>query len=160
MKRPSLLNALLSLMPKRTSSLPPINQPSILPQRPSVDDHEAWSAYWRIHGQSWRTEPEIDTKRQQELSRCRAVIPNIEKSIYPFRGMKLSRADVEWLLATHENGLGPVQWNDESQRGRKGLDLRGADLHGVDLCKLPLTCMIGGITQEEWFNATIEQYVA
>src|SRR5258708_29345548 len=41
--------------------------------------------------------------------------------------MKLSRADVEWLLATHENGRGPVDWSDGSQRGREELDVHGAD---------------------------------
>ena len=62
-----------------------------------------------------------------------------KQGIYPFRGMKLSRADVEWLLATHENGRGPVNWSDEGQRGRKGLDLRGADLCQVDLMTSVLT---------------------
>jgi uncharacterized protein YjbI with pentapeptide repeats len=72
-------------------------------------------------------------------------VPDIEKGIYPFKGMKLSRADVEWLLATHENGLGPVDWSNEDQRSREGIDLRGADLRQVDLSGLPLACMIGGL---------------
>jgi uncharacterized protein YjbI with pentapeptide repeats len=106
---------------------------------------EEWYAYWQAQDQPWRTEPEIDTKRQKELAQCRATMPDIEKGIYPFKGMKLSRADVEWLLATHENGQGPVDWSDESQRGREGIDMRGADLRQVDLSGLPLACMIGGL---------------
>ncbi len=107
----------------------------------------------------WRTEAEIDVKRQEELSKCRAIVPDIEKGIYPFKGMKLSRADVEWLLATHENGRGPVDWNDESQRERHGLDLRGANLRRENLSDLPLTRMRGGLTSNERvaYEATEEQ---
>ncbi len=55
--------------------------------------------------QLWRTEPEIDTERQRYLAERRAIAPDIEQGIYPFRGIKLSRADVEWLLATHAHGM-------------------------------------------------------
>jgi hypothetical protein len=41
---------------------------------------------------------EIDPKRQAKLAQCQAITPDIEQGIYPFKGMKLSRADVEWLL--------------------------------------------------------------
>src|SRR5450759_2525637 len=114
-------------------------------RRPTNDDKEAWKAYWKAQSQTWRTEPEIDTKRQQELAQCRAVVPSIEKGIYPFKDMKLSRADVEWLLAMHENGRGPVNWSDGSQQDREGLEVRGADLSQEDLTYLPLTCMQGGL---------------
>jgi uncharacterized protein YjbI with pentapeptide repeats len=77
---------------------------------------EEWRQYWQTKGFPWRTEPEIDAKRQKELSECRAIVPDDKKEIYPFKGMKLNRADVEWLLATHENGRGPVNWNDEAER--------------------------------------------
>src|SRR3974390_2755205 len=76
-------------------------------QRPANDDTEAWKAYWKERGQPWRTEPEIDTKRQKYLAERRNIQPNIEQGIYPFKEIKLSRADVEWLLATHEHGRGP-----------------------------------------------------
>src|SRR5690242_9114334 len=82
---------------------------------------EEWRQHWQSQGQPWRTEPEIDEQRQEELAQRRSIVPNIEQGIYPFRGVKLTRADVEWLLATHENGRGPVDWSDESQRKRKGL---------------------------------------
>ena len=97
-------------------------------------------------GQYWRTETEFAPERQKELERCRALVPDIQRGIYPFKGMKLSRADMEWLLAIHENGRGPVDWSDESQRNREGLDLRGVDLRQVSLEGLPLARIHGGLT--------------
>ena len=102
-----------------------------------------WSKHWQNLGQTWRTEPEIDVERQKYLAERRAIVPDMEKGIYPFKDIKLSRADVEWLLATHENGRGPVNWSDESQREREGLDLRGADLRRTDLHGLPLAYLKG-----------------
>lgn len=135
--------------------------PSTLPQipapLPATDDRDGWHAHWAAQGQSWRTEPEIDTKRQAELEQCRAIVPDIEKGIYPFKGMKLSRADVEWLLATHEHGRGPVSWKDESQRERRGLDLRGASLQQVNLNNLPLARLKAGLVDDEWLDANEEQ---
>src|SRR5260370_10105651 len=114
-------------------------------QRPTNEDREAWKAYWQARGQLWRTEPEIDGERQKYLAERRSIVPDIEKGIYPFKDIKLSRADVEWLLATHENRRGPVDWSDESQREREGLDLRGADLRKVDLNHLPLARIRAGL---------------
>ncbi|HJT56200.1 MAG TPA: pentapeptide repeat-containing protein [Ktedonobacteraceae bacterium] len=119
-------------------------------QRPTTNDRIAWQTYWQVQNQPWRTEPEISPKRQAELEHCRAIVPSIHQGIYPFRGMKLERADLEWLLATHEGGRGPVQWDDETERERKGLDMRGADLNQIDLSDLPLTRLIGGPTFQEW----------
>src|SRR2546423_1374635 len=114
-------------------------------QRPANDDKKAWKALWEAQGQPWRTEPEIDAERQKYLAERRSIAPDIEQGVYPFKDIKLSRADVEWLLATHENGKGPVDWSDEKQRQRRGLDLRGADLRQVDLQRLPLACLHGGL---------------
>lgn len=128
-------------------------------QRPSNEDKEAWKEYWKNQNQPWRTEPEIDEKRQKFLAERRAITPDIEQGIYPFKNIKLSRADVEWLLATHENGRGPVDWSNESERMRQGLDVRGADLRRVDLCLLPLARLQGGI-DIEWGSTqlTIERF--
>ena len=71
---------------------------------PTTNDPGAWKSYWDAKGQEWRTEPEIDLERQKELAHCLTLIPDIDKGVYPFKGVKLSRADVEWLLVTHENG--------------------------------------------------------
>ena len=125
------------------------------PVRPTTDDRTAWGAYWQGQNQPWRTEPEISLERQAKLERCRALVPDIEKSIYPFKGMKLDRADVEWLLATHDGG--PVKWSDEKERGREGLDVRGADMQQADLHQLPLTRLRGGLTLHEYLEATEEQ---
>jgi len=118
--------------------------PAIL--RPLNNDKEAWEAYWLHQGQPWRTEPEIDLERQKYLDERRQITPVMKESIYPFKDIKLTRADVEWLLATHENGRGPVDWTDTSQRTREGIDLCGADLCYVDLRHLPLTRLHAGLS--------------
>jgi uncharacterized protein YjbI with pentapeptide repeats len=138
----------------------PANQFHI-PTPPTRSDLETWDTYlttwrtyWRALGQVWRTEPEIDAKRQDELARRRTIVPDIKQGIYPFKDIKLSRADIEWLLATHENGRGPVDWNDESQHEREGLDLRGADLSRVNLQNLPLTGLRGGLNTNDRRDVT------
>jgi uncharacterized protein YjbI with pentapeptide repeats len=83
--------------------------------------------------------------RQVYLTTRRAITPDLAQGLYPFTGIKLSRADIEWLLAAHEDGRGPVDWGDESQRDRQGLDLRGADLRQVNLSGLPLARLCGGL---------------
>src|SRR5260370_894806 len=134
-------------------------QSSLQSINPSNDDHAAWLAYWQEQNQPWRTEPEISLERRAELEKRRALVPDIEKGIYPFKGMKLDRADVEWLLATHEGG--PVKWSDEKERGREGLDVRGADLQQADLHQLPLTRLRGGptpslgVTEEQLSSAVV-----
>ena len=45
----------------------------------------------------------------------------------------------------------------KSQKERRGLDLRGADLCQVDLHHLPLGRLRGGLMGSEWGNATVEQ---
>ena len=105
----------------------------------------------------WRTEPEIDTERQNYLAERLAITPDIQRGMYPFKDVKLTRADVEWLLITHEGGHGPVDWSDVQQRSRMGLDLRGADLRRVDLRDLPLTRMRSGLSRDEWNLTTLEQ---
>ncbi|HKW19796.1 MAG TPA: pentapeptide repeat-containing protein [Ktedonobacterales bacterium] len=122
---------------------------------PATDDRTAWRAWWRPQGQSWRIEPEIPPARQTLLAERRALAPDVRANIYPFAGMSLTRADVEWLLATHEHGRGPVIWDDPTQRERIGLDLRGADLQGVNLRGLPLARVLGGLA-----GATAEQIAA
>jgi uncharacterized protein YjbI with pentapeptide repeats len=100
------------------------------------------NTFWTERGQPWRTEPEIPAERQAELAARRAIAPDVKRGIYPFKDVRLGRADIEWLLATHQDGRGPVDPNDESQRRRAGLDLRGADLRQARLRGLPLarTC--------------------
>ena len=106
----------------------------------------------------WRTEPEIEVARQEQLTRCLATAPDIQRGVYPFKGMKLSRADVEWLLVTYQNeGDSKARGNEQN---RRGLDLRGADLRYVDLHGLPLARLRGSLTREEWEDATAEQRAA
>ncbi len=122
---------------------------------PATDDRAAWRAWWRSQGQSWRLEPEIPPARQALLAERRAIVAEVRVNLYPFAGVSLTRADVEWLLATHENGRGPVMWDDPAQRERVGLDLRGADLQGANLRGLPLARLLGGLA-----GATGEQVAA
>jgi uncharacterized protein YjbI with pentapeptide repeats len=144
-------------------------------QRPAPDGYSSWNDYWtRACNQPWRTRPEIDAARQRYLDERRACPVRIEVGIYPFRdengSIKLTRADVEWLLATHEGGRGPVDWNDRSQHQREGLDLCGADLcgadlRGVDLSQLPLTALRAGLSSTKhrrhaWRDATVTQRAA
>jgi uncharacterized protein YjbI with pentapeptide repeats len=122
---------------------------------PAPEGYKSWPAYWKAQGMPWRTEQEIDEQRQAYLSERRAVQPNIERGIYPFRdengGIKLTRADLEWLLATHRHhGIaGPVLWEAEKDKKaserRLSVDLRGADLRGTDLSGLPLASIRGGL---------------
>src|SRR6266567_3517141 len=117
------------------------------------------SAKGQAQQQPWRTEPEIDVARQEQLIRCLATTPDTKRGIYPFKGMRLSRADVEWLLATYENAGDPRAGSDEQQM-RWRLDLRGADLRYVDLHALPLARLRGSLTRKEWDEATEEQRTA
>ncbi len=125
--------------------------------RPSPDDRAAWLSYWRESNQPWRTEPEISTERQAYLEQCRATAPSIQRGIYAFKNVRLQRADVEWLLATHEQGRGPIDWQDQTQRSRKGLDLRGADLREENLQYLPLARLLAGVnwTEEEGLTVAL-----
>src|SRR5712691_2075801 len=133
------------------------------PQRPtSSDDHDGCRAYWAAQGMPWRTEPEIDEEWQAYLDDRRSnplYQPNIEKGIYPFKSIRLDRAGVEWLLATHESGgrRGPVDWGDERQRTRAGLDLRGGWLPHIGLSGLPFARVLGGLSRQDRDRATQEQ---
>ena len=116
-----------------------------------------WNTFWAEHGQPWRTEPEIAAERQAELEACRAITPDVVRGAYPFKGVRLERADIEWLLATHGDGRGPVDPNDASQHDRVGLDLRGADLSHVRLSNLPLARTAGDATRPTSQDLTEEQ---
>jgi uncharacterized protein YjbI with pentapeptide repeats len=127
--------------------------------RPTTEESDAWYSYWKALGMSWRRASEIDEQRQRSLAERRAIRPDIEQGIYPFKDMRLDRADLEWLLATHESGVqaGPVDWNELSQRDREGLDLRGADLRQADLHSLPLARVHAGPNLREWLRSTPDQ---
>ena len=95
------------------------------------------------HQQSYETfgssaELEIDADRRKYL----AERLSMGSGLYPFKDVRLERTDIEWLLANHESGRGPVDWPDE--RTRTGVDLRGANLRQVNLCDLPLARILGG----------------
>jgi len=126
-------------------------------QHPSTGDRDVWRRYWRSLEQPWRVEPEIVPERQAYLRGRLEIVPNVKRGIYPFKNIRLTRADIEWLLAEHEDRLGPINWSDKQQRKRLGLDLRGALLNGVDTYSLPLSCIRGGLSDEESRTATYEE---
>jgi uncharacterized protein YjbI with pentapeptide repeats len=113
--------------------------------------------FWAGHGQPWRTEPEIAADRQAMLAARRAITPDVGRGEFPFTGVRLARADLEWLLATHEDGRGQVDPDDARQRGRVGLDLRGADLSHARLSNLPLARTAGDATRRTVRDLTEEQ---
>jgi hypothetical protein len=121
-------------------------------------DAETWQAYWKQQGQPWRSEPPIAEERQQRLASCLQGDVDIEQGKYPYQGMRLSRADVEWLLAATEEGSAQESTGGgNSRKPPPGLDVRGADLSGVDLSGLPLMRLHAGLTLEEGRHATVEQ---
>ena len=117
--------------------------------RPTPSNRAEWQDYWLSLGQSWRTEPEISLERRGYLIERLAIQADLDEGIYKFRGIKLSRADVEWLLAQHEDGRGPIDVHNPEHAGRIGIDLRGADLRGANLRALPLAGMLGGLNGRE-----------
>ncbi len=80
--------------------------------------------------------------------------------MYPFKEMRLSRADIEWLLAM-EGQRNAQEGTSGGKSGKRqqlpGLDVRGADLSGVNLSHLPLTRLRAGLSLEEGRHATVEQ---
>src|SRR6266567_8955729 len=124
---------------------------------PPRDDKEAWKAYWKEQGQPWRTEPEVDRERQHQLIVYQTTIPDIEKGSYPFKGIPLSRADVEWLLSMQEEARGQHHGSTDGQQKHPGLDLRGADLSQINLSGLPLTHLRAGLSLQEGRRATVVQ---
>src|SRR6266487_3772544 len=82
--------------------------------RPITSNRYDWKVYWEEQGLPWRTEPEIDMGRQKYLTDRRYSEPDFQRYTYAFSSIKLDRADIEWLLVTHENGRGPVDRGDES----------------------------------------------
>lgn len=109
---------------------------NLQPVRPASDNTNAWHAYWADQGMPWRTEPEISVERQMFLAERRTI--SVQDSAFPFQEATLNRADVEWLLATRENGLRTIKQGDSPSTDRVLLDLRGADLRRADLAGLPL----------------------
>lgn len=109
----------------------------------ATDSHETWSHYWATSGQSWRREPEITKDLQRHLASHLLIPPDTYSGIFPFKDVKprLSRADIEWLLANHASGelSGPAMVEDY-QKPKDGLDLRGTNLMNLDLSGLPHDC--------------------
>jgi hypothetical protein len=102
-------------------------------QRPTNEDKMVWWAYWKAQGQPWRREPEIDEERQNYLTKQLKIKPDMVHSIYPFRDIKLCRADIEWLLGVSENGGVPIDLDPLNQSEIGRLDLRGTDLRNENL---------------------------
>jgi len=158
-KKSSLFRILLSMLLNRPNApaSSPSTQPPAPPQPPLPADRDAWIAHWEAQGQSWRTEPEIDGERQKYLTERRAITADMKQGIFPFKDIKLGRADIEWLLSTHNGRHEPMELSHENQDKEEGLDVRGADLRFADLHGLPLASLRGGPNRSETIEATWEQ---
>jgi hypothetical protein len=53
--------------PRHTSANQQNGMQALTVARPTNNDKKIWKEYWEQQGQSWRTEPEIDTERQRYL---------------------------------------------------------------------------------------------
>ena len=109
-----------------------------------------------VETQHWQTEPAISPERQQFLRERLQTQSDIQRGVFPFGGIALARADIEWLLVNHEDGRGPVEWHEPADRTREGLDLRGAQLRGVVLNHLPLAKTHFGLRGSQYISATSE----
>lgn len=124
---------------------------------------EAWEGHWVALGQPWRREPEITEQRQSFLAGRRRIQADWRRGIFPFKDIPLSRADLEWLLATHQDGQWlsgqwtPSLFTHASGMARMGLDLRGADLRYQNLHRMPLAYLNASLSAQEWYAATPEQ---
>ncbi|QBD82028.1 pentapeptide repeat-containing protein [Ktedonosporobacter rubrisoli] len=128
----------------------PLSRSQSIVHDSAADDRDTWREHWRSRQQPWRTEEEIDAQRQHELQHyLDAVQPDVEQGHYPFKDIatKLSRADIEWLLAHHQ----------QQAHLTAGLDLRGAHLYKVRLHGLPLSAIQGGLEPEAWLLVTDKQ---
>lgn len=67
------------------------------------------------------TNYKINTERQKYLTERRNITSNIELGVYPFKDIKLSRADIEWLVMTHNDGRGPM--TERIAARARGVDL-------------------------------------
>jgi uncharacterized protein YjbI with pentapeptide repeats len=121
------------------------------PATPAPQDAREWRIFWMTQSQPWRREALISVERQSFLAQRRSVPEAIDWRMTPFAGVTLTRADLEWLLATHESYgySGPVDWRYPDQRLRPGLNLCGAILSGEDLYDMPLAGMRGGLSHDE-----------
>lgn len=143
----------------------PVSSPVISRSAWDIDD---LISNWRNRSQKWRTEPEIDRERQRHLTALLRTLPPDEQDFHPFLDEKLTRADVEWLLVNSLRDQGKllervkeILENSEIARTmslgalrdlRKQMyeisyqaqyvDLRGANLAGVDLTNLPLDTIL------------------
>ena len=103
----------------------------------SFDDDAGWRTFWNFSLRSLvlcTIAPHIPSARRLLLEARRRIIPDRARGIYPFAGVRLSRSDIEWLIAT------AAMFQPEAVRDWRGeqpsIDLRGADLRGVDLSGL------------------------
>lgn len=132
-----------------------------------------WEGHWITIGQRWRTQPEICLERQEQLKNW-LNDKRLQYPPYPFQDKILHRAEVEWLLARHREGMlekegdwlrDQIMHRVGTGEPKRGLDLRGAWLRDydesqpvqngrrdgpADLSKLPLAELRGGLSSDGW----------
>src|SRR5260221_149144 len=69
-----------------------------------------WPTSWPTHDQQSIIKPKISAEREEQLKKLRAVPVDIQKGIYPFKGIKLDRVDIEWLIVTNDAQYATLDW--------------------------------------------------
>lgn len=121
---------------------------------------ELWAEYWTKQNQPWRCMPEIDSDRQRFLRQreelemdTRDGLPDssledgtydeLVEEVTAFKGIKLCRGDVEWLIVHHINRH---SYYSNVAGLPNPLDLEYADLSGESLGAIPLDhCCLKGV---------------
>ncbi len=104
-------------------------------------------------GQEGPDGPAVDPDRQKFLLQLQGG-----QRPYPFWQVRLTRADVVWMLETNkEPGRSARARAGQTEPPLRGLDLRGADLRGVDLSSLRLGPVRLGLEYREWLAADTDQ---
>src|SRR5258705_2887488 len=81
---------------------------------PPLAGERGWPAYWTALGLPWRTEPDISPERRAMLEGRRAPHIDIAPGVFPFAGVRLTRAHIQWLLATPHRNRRPVDCGDSA----------------------------------------------
>jgi uncharacterized protein YjbI with pentapeptide repeats len=96
----------------------------------------------------------VDAERESFLLNCLSVEADLSQRLFPFKGVRLERRDIEWLIAFQQGTVSQTEVPGSPRQASGFVDLRGADLRDVDLSRLNLKGMLGGLSDRERFAAS------